>query len=116
MTVFAGDEEYGDDVTSGPLDDEPGGITAMVVTAAEWDALTADRDAMVAALAAATHTYEPCCTGVACDSACDSCGAAVAVAPSAAGVLETVCCRLRVDPVHQTPDAVRARLAGGTAC
>lgn len=84
---------------------EPDGFTARVVTAAEWEALAAERDAMTGALAAATHAYEPCCTGVACDSACDSCGADVRRSGA-----EQVCCERRADPVHDTPDAVRSRL------
>lgn len=72
--------------------------------------LTAENALFAEALAAATHAYERCGAGVACDSACDSCGADVR-----RGGAEQVCCGLRDDPVHQTPGAVRARLAGGAA-
>lgn len=52
-------------------------VEAVTAPLAEYrgvPALAAENDAFASALAAATHAYVPCCTGVAYDSACDSCG------------------------------------------
>lgn len=89
------------------MTDEPGGVTAMVVTTADWGALKAERDAFAAALDEATHTYVP--VG---PPPSDSCDHDYAHRDDRRAWL---CAAMRADPVHQTPDAVRARLAGGAA-
>ena len=66
----------------------------------------ADRNVLAAALAAATHAYVPC--GPAPSDSCDH---------DYAGRDGDVwlCMAKRADPVHDTLDAVRARLAGGAS-